>query len=163
MSCTLDSNFKDIDGMFNSSFRMSIWIVVPPFSKFAFWHNLWVINFWNNPLLHAKCFHLKSQTQIEHYSSEINTPPVWDSLLLDKVSKITPPSNANSCIFLKWGYVFSTKPLGYNVLNLASPFSGIVYWLAALFRNANEIDVVPIAFQKIQLNTSGRLELLTSI
>ena len=31
--------------MFNSTWSMPIWIVVPPFSKFAFWHNLWVMTF----------------------------------------------------------------------------------------------------------------------
>ena len=35
---------------------MITWIVVPPFSKFAFWHNLWVMTFWNNPISHAKRF-----------------------------------------------------------------------------------------------------------
>ena len=97
VSCTLDS--KDIDKMFNSTCRMPIWIVVPPFSKFTFWHNLWVMTFRNNPLSQAKRFHFKIQNHIEHSSAEMNTTSAWDSLLLAKVSKLTPPSNANSCEF----------------------------------------------------------------
>ena len=46
-------------------------------------------------------FYFKGQIHIEHLSTEMNIPPAWDSLLLAKVSKITPPSNANSCYFFK--------------------------------------------------------------
>ena len=51
------------------------------------------------PLSHAKRFHFKTQTHIDLSSAKMNTPSAWDSLLLAKVSKITPPSNANSCDF----------------------------------------------------------------
>ena len=93
----LDS--KDIDNIFNSRCRMSIWIVVPPFLKFEFRQNLYVMTFWNNPRSHAKRFHVKSQNHIEHYSAKMNNPSALDLLLLAKVSKITPPFNANSCEF----------------------------------------------------------------
>ena len=63
---------------------MLTWIVVPPFSKFAFWHNLWVMTFWNNFISHAKRFHFKSQTHIEHLSAEMNTLSAWNPLLLAK-------------------------------------------------------------------------------
>ena len=62
---------------------------------------LWL--FLNNPILHAKSFHFKNQTHIEHLDAELNTPSAWNSLLLAKVSKITPPANANSCEFWNWG------------------------------------------------------------
>ena len=62
-----------------------------PFSKFAFWHNLWITNFGEKKLSHAKRLHFKSQTRIEHSSAEMNTTFALDSLLLAKVSKITPP------------------------------------------------------------------------
>ena len=55
--------------------------------------------FLNNPLSRTKRFHFKKQTNIEHYSAEMHAPSARDSLLLAKVSKITPPSNANSCEF----------------------------------------------------------------
>ena len=48
-------------------------------------------------------------------------------------------------------------------MNFAQPFSGIIYWYADLFGNANKIDIVLTTFQKIGKNTRGRLELLTSI
>ena len=57
------------------------------------------MSFLNNPLSHAKRFPFKSQNHIEHYSAKMNNPSALDLLLLAKVSKITPPSNANSCEF----------------------------------------------------------------
>ena len=56
-------------------------------------------DFWNNPLSRTKHFHFNSQTHIEHNHAEMNIPSAWDSLLLAKVLKITPPSNAKSCEF----------------------------------------------------------------
>ena len=47
----------------------------------------------------GKRFHFKNQTHIKHYSAKMNAPSARDSLLLTKVSKINPPSNANSCEF----------------------------------------------------------------
>ena len=71
----------------------------------------------------------------------MKTPYACDSLLLAKLSKLTPPSYANSCLTV----------------------SGIVYWSAGLLGYTNEIDLVLTTFKKICKNTRGRLELLTSI
>ena len=49
----------------------------------------------NNPISRAKRLHFKSQTHIEHYSAQMNTPSAGDLLLLAKVSIITPLSSAN--------------------------------------------------------------------
>ena len=108
MSYTLNS--KDIDKMFNSTRRMSISTVVPPIFK---------IRFWKNRLSLAKHFPFKSQAHIEHLSAKMSTPSALDSLLLAKVSKITLPSNAYSCDFLNWGYVYSAKPSGNDFMNFA--------------------------------------------
>ena len=40
---------------------------------------------------------------------------------------LTPSLNANSCEFCKWGYPYSSVPSGYSAVNIAKPFSGIVY------------------------------------
>ena len=42
-------------------------------------------------------------------------------------------------------------------------FCSAIFWYRLLIWNANEIDIVLIAFQKNGKNTPGRLELLTSI
>ena len=42
--------------------------------------------------------------------------------------------------------MYSAKPHGNNFKNLAKPFSGIIYLLAGLFGNENEIYIVFKAF-----------------
>ena len=42
----------------------------------------------NNLLSHAKCFHFKGQTHIEHLCADMNIPSARDSLLFAKVSKL---------------------------------------------------------------------------
>ena len=59
----------------------------------------------------------------------MNTSSAWDSSLLAKVLKITPPSIANSCEFWNLGYVYSvillsrflvsfTDRLAYSVVQI---------------------------------------------
>ena len=43
--------------------------------------------------------------------------------------------------------MYLAKPPGYKFMNFAKPISGIVYLYVGLFGNANEIDIVLIAFQ----------------
>ena len=50
------------------------------------------------------------------------------------------------------------NPPGYNYMNYAKLFCVNV----CLFENANGIDIVLTALQKIVKNTRGRLQLLTS-
>ena len=42
--------------------------------------------------------------------------------------------------------MYSAKPPGNNFKNFAKPFSGIIYLLAGLFGNENEIYIVLKAF-----------------
>ena len=56
-----------------------------------------ISDFTNNTLLHTKRFYFKRQTHIEHSSAKMNIQTARDSLLLAKMSKITPPSDAYSC------------------------------------------------------------------
>ena len=105
--------------------------------RILLWHNLWVMTFWNNPRSHAKHFYFKSQTHIEHSSAEMNTTSAWDSLLLDKVSKIThhPMQIIVRWILIiydLWNIIF--KNTIYSTIPCPAELGFILFWKKLLPR-----------------------------